>query len=384
LYLVSCFFKEHAIVLPALLLFAEATVVPDREPLLKRLARIRLPILVLTAIAVAFLWARSMVVVGGITGFVPYLPFQVVKFSATDRILTAVGVVPEWLRLLVWPARLVSEYSPREVEIAQGLSIAQLPGLLLMLGTLGLAVACWRRSPATSFGIAWLVLTLLPASNFIVPAGFIVAERTLLLPSVGATMALGSAVPWIYARVERSPPLLYAVAGFLALVVGLGIIRSYSRNRVWTSNDALFRQSVQDAPNSYRAHYLLGNHEFEHKRHDAGEAHMRRALELFPHDPTVMYTLADQYRQAGLCPPAIPLYRAAFAIAPNMRISQYGFALCLLEALELSEAKKVALNAYRWGADFRTAREIVRAADIGRDSLAARRARGDTLPSPSR
>ena len=55
--------------------------------------------------------------------------------------------------------------------MAQGVSAQQLPGLLVLLGVVGLTIACWRRSPVTSFGLAWVVLTLLPASNFVVPAG---------------------------------------------------------------------------------------------------------------------------------------------------------------------------------------------------------------------
>jgi hypothetical protein len=374
LYVVSMFFKEHAIVLPGLLLLAEATVVGDNAPLMRRLARVRLPLLVLTALAVAFLWARSRVVISGVAGFVPYLPFQIVRFTDTDRILTAIGVAPEWLRLMLWPARLVTEYSPRFVDIAQGPSVAQLPGLLVLAGALGLTVVCWRRSPVTSFGIAWMVLTLLPASNFIVPAGFIVAERTLLLPSVGAMLAVGSVVPWLYARLERRTVAQWAAAGALGVLLMLGIARSYTRNRVWNDNDTLFRQSVIDAPDSYRAHYLLGQHFFEHEKHSYGEYHLKRALELFP-DPVVMYNLADHYRQAGWCAPAIPLFRTAFDMASNMRKSQYGLAVCLLETLEMDEARRVALSAIRWGADVRKGREILAAAKLGRDSLVARRAR---------
>jgi protein O-mannosyl-transferase len=381
LYLIACFFKEHAIMLPALLLAAELTVVVDRSPRPQRIGRLRAPYLALVAVATAYLWARSRVVVGGGAGFVPFLPFQVVKFEPMDRVLTAIGVVPEWFRLLLWPARLSAQYSPPYVEIAQGPSVSQLPGLLLLLGMLGLTIACWRRSPATSFGIAWAVLTLLPSSNFIVPAGFIVAERTLLLPSVGAMIAVASAVPWLYERFEqhRAMPLLGAAAA--VALVALGLTHSARRNRVWRDSESLFVQSVVDAPDSYRAHHMLGQLYFERGERARGEHHLRRALELFPHDPVVAYNLAEEYRKAGWCKPAIPLYRSAFVIAPAMRKSQYGLAACLLEELDMEGARRTALNTISWGGDLKTGREILAAAKAGRDSLAARRARGDTLPS---
>src|SRR5688500_10663046 len=74
LYLTACLFKEHAIVLPALLLVAELTVVVDRAPPRQRFGRLRTPYLALGAIAIAYLAARSRVVLGGGAGFVPFLP----------------------------------------------------------------------------------------------------------------------------------------------------------------------------------------------------------------------------------------------------------------------------------------------------------------------
>ena len=383
LYVVACFFKEHAIVLPALLIVAELTVVTDRQPLRQRLALLRVPMLAFGAAGLAFLWARSLVVLGGGAGFVPFLPFQVVKFDSADRVYTAIGVAPEWLRLLLWPARLSAQYTPQTVEIAQGLGLGQLPGLLVLLGIVGIVVVCWRRSPATSFGIVWLMLTLLPSSNFLIPAGFIIAERTLLLPSIGAMLAVASVVPWLYERIEQNAPVqLVAGAGF-ALLVALGLLRSIDRNAVWRDNETLLRQSVVDAPDSYRAHQMVGQMFFERGDRASGERHLRRALELFPHDPVVMYVLAEEYRKVNWCQPAIQLYRSAFAIAPNMRKSQYGLAVCLLEMLQMEEARATALTAIRWGADLETGRQIIAMANSGRDSLAARRARGDTLaPTP--
>jgi len=378
LYAAGVLFKEHAIVLPALILLAEATAVPDRAPVLPRLARLRIPVLVLTVVALTYLWARSVVVVGGFSGFQPYIVFQALNLSATNRVLTMIGAAPEWLRLFLWPARLMTEYAPPYIDIAQGPSITQLPGLLVLVGVLGLMVACWRRSPVTSFGIGWLVVTLLPASNFLVPAGFIIAERTLLLPSVGVIVALASAVPWVYARVERRPAWEWAAASALVVLLALGIWRSSTRNPVWKNNETLFRQAIKDSPESYRAHFMLGVMLFEELRKTEGEGHYRTALKLFPYDPLMSLALAEQYRKAGMCEPAITMYRWLYTIDPQSLNGHSGFASCLLNTLRLDEAKSEALRSIQLGGRVSTARAIIRAADMARDSLAARRARVDS------
>lgn len=383
LYAVACLFKEHAIALPALLALAELTVVRDSAAWRQRVVRLRPPFLVLALIAAAYLWARSAVVVDGLSGFTPFVVFQALQLSTPDRILTMIGVAPEWLRLLLWPARLMTEYSPPYVDVAQGVSITQLPGLLVLLGTLGLALACWRRSPVTTFGIGWLVLLLLPASNFLLPAGFIIAERTLLSPSIGAMIAVASTVPVLYERIESRALARRAGVAAVALLLTLGIGRSVTRNRVWHDNGTLARQSVLDSPDSYRAHFMLGVHLFENQRKAEGEQHYRHALRLFPYDPVMALALAEQYRTAGMCEPAIPLYRALFALQPDANRGHLGFAACLLQTLHLEEARREAETGVRMGARVSLARAILAAVRATRDSLSARRTRGDTIaPAP--
>jgi hypothetical protein len=372
LYAAACLFKEHAIVTPALLLLAETTVVRDATPWRDRLAKIRLPLLGLGLVAAGYLLARSRVVLDGLSGFRPFIVFDALQLSSADRVLTMIGATPEWLRLFLWPARLVTQYAPPAIEVAQGPGVSQLAGLFVLAGAFGLMIACWRRSPATSFGLGWLMLTLLPSSNFLVPAGFILAERTLLLPSVGAMIALASAVPWVYARVESHRGAQLAAAGALVVILALGVARSYTRNRVWVNDDRLWRQGVVDSPDSYLAHFRLGVHLLSHREEGLGEAHYRRAIELFPHDPLMAYSFAEQLRASGKCDAAIPIYHWLFEAWPESRRGHLGFAACLLGQGRFDDARREALVWLSRGGNVHLARQILTAAKVGRDSAAAR------------
>jgi hypothetical protein len=405
-YAAALFAKEHAIVLPALLVAVEATVVADTRPLRRRLVAMRPLLLWLTLVAVLYLAARSVVKGGNISGFQPFIVFQALDLSYANRLLTMLGVVPAWLRLLFWPAHLSTEYAPPYVDIAQGPSLLQLPGLLLLVGILGLGVGLWRRrglGSVASFGIAWLCVTLLPTSNFIVPAGIILAERTLFLPSVGALLALGALVPWIEARVasmrrnDASRAVRVAAVTASIAILAAGCWRSITRTRVWHDNERLFSQAVVDAPRSYRAYYMLGAWMFETGRKKEGEHYYRRALALFPYDPFMSYNLAQQYQQNGMYKPAIPLYRWAFEIAPRFREGEgrENLAICLLYTDQAAEAREQALLGMGFGgARLKDMRRIVQVADsiAGRGAYRSVRAkrpnegarRADrNLPSPS-
>ena len=362
-YAASLFAKEHAITLPALIVAAEIILIrDDQQPLRRRLVALRPPVLALTLIAALYLAARAAVKGGEISGFLPFVAFLALDLSYVNRVLTMIGVVPEWVRLLLWPAHLSTEYAPPYIDIAQGPSLLQLPGLLLLIGILGLAAILWKRraSPGAavaSFGIAWFCLTLLPSSNFIVPAGIIIAERTLFLPSVGALLAVGALAVWC-AKVIRelhSNVLIrnvrIAVAVLILCTLFAGTARSAGRTAVWQDNEHLFRQAVIDAPKSYRAHYMLGAWLFETGRKQEGEHSYRHAIALFPYDPFMSYNMALQYQTAGIYEAAIPLYKWAFAIAPKFREGEgrANLAICYASTNKPVEAREQALLAMRYG-----------------------------------
>jgi hypothetical protein len=367
LYALGCFSKEHAIVLPAILVAAELTVLGSDDELRSQLRNpaIRIFYLTLVLVAVAFMAVRGRVLSGhGVGGFTPFTPFQSLNLTGVQRTLTAVGVVPQWVRLLLFPVHLASEYSPPDIPIAQGVELYLLPGFLLLVATIAIAFALRRREPVISFGIAFLCVTLLPSSNFLVPAGIVLAERTLFSPSAGAMLAVAGAIV-AFARyrgarsLRRSAPALIAVM----LVLAAGIARSAVRSRVWKDNGTLFHQAVADVPDSYRAHYMLGAWDFEQHDIRHGEAEYREALHLFPYDPAVSFNMAEQYRLFGLCEPALPLYKWTRELDPNFPYGRYPYALCLYQTGHFADAKRMAFVALAAGADVRSVRGVVAAAD---------------------
>lgn len=374
-YATALFFKEHAIVLPALLVAIEVIVARDARPLRTRLVMVRPLILWQTLVAVLYLAARAVVKQGDIAGFQPFVAFQALDLSYGNRVLTMFGVVPDWVRLLLWPAHLTTEYAPPYVDIAQGPSIVQVPGFLLLVGILGLGIALWKQRGAArvaSFGIAWLCITLLPTSNFIVPAGIILSERTLFLPSFGALLAVGAVVAWLAdlaAHAQSKGVARNARVAAVAALVGIlvaGSWRSVTRTTVWHDNERLFTQSIIDSPESYRAHYMLGAWMFETGRKREGEHHYRRALALFPYDPYTSFNLAMQYQSNGMCAAAIPLYEAALTISPTLHqaMGRQNLAACFADTGHPAEAREQALLGMSLGgARLQDLRRIVQYSD---------------------
>lgn len=346
IYVAAMLFKEHGITLVALVALAEMTVVRDPRPLRQRLVEIRPLLLGMVALAMAFLWARSQVITGPLTGFNPYVVFQGLHLSNSDRILTMIGLAPNWARLMLWPAHLATEYSPPMTEVAQGIRITQLPGLLMMIGAVGLLFATRKKMPAASFGLGWVMIAISPVSNLVVPAGFLIAERTLLFPSVGAMIFVGATIPYVYEWLAARRLQWVGATAVAALLVAGGW-RSAVRQKIWFDDDTLFKQAVVDAPDSYRAHYILGSWYMQNQRMRDGEEQYHEAERLFPYDAYMALNFANIYRGWDICEPAINLYRWAVGLDSNLVTARPQVANCLYVEKHYAAAKKAAVDAVR-------------------------------------
>jgi hypothetical protein len=362
--------KENGIVLPALLVAAELWVVADPRSWRARLVTVRPLFLLLAALGLAYIQVRAMVL-GDVAGMPPHTAYVGIRLTPEHRVLTMIGFAKDWARLLFWPARLAAEYSPPMTPFAIELSTQQLPGFLVLLGAVLLFWVSLKRGwRDVAFSLAWIAIAMAPVSGFFVATGFILAERTLMLPSVGAMLlvaALGArawdALPVAVPR-ARARALGLAV---LALVGGLGFWKSAARQPVWRDNSVLFPQTIIDAPDSYRAHQIMGAWLFAVGFPGEGEKHLWDAIKLYPYDPIPPYLLAEEYRKRGACDRALPLYKwslattdtaASFALVPYTR--------CLLATGQYEEARRQALRGIGRGQLVSDYRRLLRRVDSAR------------------
>ncbi|MDP2957902.1 MAG: hypothetical protein Q8N53_15855 [Longimicrobiales bacterium] len=239
---------------------------------------------VLVAVAVALLWAR-VEVLGSIAH--PFGPLGADLLSEIPRIWTLAEVWSHYVRLLVFPMDLSSDYSPNVIPISLGWNAANLVGLLLALAILTGVLAAWRREAmapgrdsarAAAFGVVWFLVTISPVSNVLFLSGVLLAERTLYLPSVGFAAAAG----WVVVRLARDRRRF--AWGAVAVVVALMGWHSWKRNPTWRDNLTVFGTMIEDYPYSGRAQWVLGDLFFQRGRPEQGLVSYRAAINILgPH-----------------------------------------------------------------------------------------------------
>jgi hypothetical protein len=325
LYLGACLFKEHAVMLPALLAVAEITL--RNTPLVEPPSRAWMRLWpALAAVAAGFVITRG-VVLGDLAGERTAAAWS--GLGPAARIVTMLGVVPEWARLLVFPWHLQADYMPREIPLAHVPGPRQLLGGVMLLSA---AWGAWRvrtTQPVLTFAACWAGLTLLPVSNVLVPTGILLAERTLFLPSVGIALAAGVMIARLLRWVTTHPAWRRPVATVLVALLAIAAVRSAIRQLAWRDQATFVAHLQRDAPDSYRMHWIHA-HELAKRRDRAGaERELFKALELFDGDPRLLWEVADRYASTGRCAEALPLYRRSLAITTGAPVDHRHYRRCL-------------------------------------------------------
>jgi tetratricopeptide (TPR) repeat protein len=171
------------------------------------------------------------------------------------------------------------------------------------------------------------------------------AERTLFLASAGATLALGALLSLAWQAKDVAVPMRRAAGSAVAVLLALGVMRSSSRVRVWSTQEVLLEQTVVNAPRSYGAHLALARFLDDSGKASIAEPHFRRAAALNPALPDREQRLGDQFRLNGLCRPALRHYRLPLAAHPKNVVVRASSVACLLHLGRYREARAIA----EWG-----------------------------------
>ena len=250
------------------------------------------------------------------------------------------GVVPEWARLLIWPAHLQADYSPQEINGAVAWGSAQTLGLFILAAAIIGGLAARRTAPVVPFGLLWVAIALFPVSNVLVPTGIVLAERTLFLASIGFLLAVGALLPAVFQAVRRVAPFdSPAFRGGAGAAAGRGHARERPRQRSWATPFAQAAQMLIDAPLSYRAHYGAASLLWEGHQREAAEIEYHRAMALFPRSFAVPREYADRLRLEARCTEAIPLYQQALRYAPDLNEVRSSLIACLMYDGRYAEAR---------------------------------------------
>jgi protein O-mannosyl-transferase len=232
--------KEHTAALAALLLLTD--VYWRRGPMwegVRRNWRLYAPLTAAAALGGLFIYRvlRDAETAG----------FGMANLGGREYLFTQFRAIWQYLRMVVLP---YGQNIDHPFAISRSLlDHGSIFGLLALLGVIAMAFYFRDRFPLAFYGLLAFLLLLAPTSS-IVPIADPFAERRLYLPMIGLLLiAADFLTHW------RIP--LPRMAGAFAAVLLALIALTHHRNQVWGDSIALWEDSVEKAPENYRARFNL-------------------------------------------------------------------------------------------------------------------------------
>jgi tetratricopeptide (TPR) repeat protein len=236
----ACLTKEHAAVLPALLVLTDYFWNPGfKLEGVRRNWRLYAPIVVFGAAGLAYVASvlRSATTAG----------FGMKDLTWYDYFFTQCRAIWVYLRMFVLPYGQNVDH-----DFAISHSIFDHGAIAGMAALVAASVAAWiwrRKYPVAAYGWFAFLLLLAPTSSFI-PIRDVLVERRVYLPCFGLTLICCEFLS--RARLSRR-----ALAGSLAGVLALSAIITYQRNLVWGDPVALWKDAAEKSPDKSRPHFQL-------------------------------------------------------------------------------------------------------------------------------
>ena len=200
---------------------------------------------------------------------------------------TALKVCTKILRLAVLPTSLSADYSFNTIERLDYSSYRFFISVFVVLHLLFIAYVVRKKSRATSFGLLWMYVCMLPLAP-IVSDPEIITERSIVLLSFGFCVTLGAVIVRL--------PRIWGITALSVVVIGFSAM-TVSRNFDWRNDVTIWGATVKTHPKCSRARYYYGLALKNAGRLEEAENEFSASLAVNPLNQTI---LPDHSKDAAM------------------------------------------------------------------------------------
>lgn len=268
------------------------------------------------------------------------------EITSWTYLLRQCEAIVQYLRLSVWPDRLVSDYG---FDVIADPARVWWQGLLLLALFGATLWALWRR-PAWGFLGLWFFAILAPSSSIIPVVTETAAEHRMYLPLAALMVAAVLGTHALARRFGRTLTLALAAAG-LIIAAALGAA-THARNQDYQSSLTLWQDVVRKRPGNARGHQELALAYARLGRLPDAFTEYREAIRILPGYSKAHHNYASALADAGQNDAALAEYILATRIDPNLAEAFYGAANILRTQGHLPEAIAAYAEAVRLKPNF--------------------------------
>uniref|UniRef100_A0A0K0EAW1 dolichyl-phosphate-mannose--protein mannosyltransferase n=1 Tax=Strongyloides stercoralis TaxID=6248 RepID=A0A0K0EAW1_STRER len=240
--------------------------------------------------------------------------FEEPKFSSLDnpmaftksifsKLFTQLYIYLINIKLLLWPWYLSIDYSMGTIPLIENchdlrfliifLLIIICP--IILINRISKILIDKEEKYILFNSISLYILTFLPSSNIFFTVGFVIAERTLYLPSIGFCLLL----TYYHNKYENNINKYINGKIFFKTLILILLIKTVQRSHQWLREEDLYQSSLQTCPKNAKLYYNLGKIYTKQNKIDDAIDKYKEAIKLWPGYCHAMNNLANLYEGIG-------------------------------------------------------------------------------------
>ncbi len=279
--------------------------------------------------------------------------------STGERMATAIYIMGYYIRLLLLPHPLVSDYSYNSIRLTSFGNVWVLLSLsvYVAMAVLGAWLLLRKSKSPAAFGLLFFIITISLFSNIPFLVGAVMAERFLFFASVGFCLLLALGMEAVALRGNApADPLKNKTA--IAILVSIGVLyggMAIARNSDWQDNYTLYTADTKSAPNNSRLHYNLGTNRLIAAEEETipaekarlvqeGMQSLKNCLAIYPGYALAVSQLGDAYFKMRQMDSAELYIKRAIALDNHDTIASNNLAAIYFFANNYEKALETCLN----------------------------------------
>ena len=279
--------------------------------------------------------------------------------SARTYLITQPYVALLYFKTFFWPADLSADYDLAPLSTMDDPRFwAGFAFLAAFLAT-AIFAARHKKTRVIGFGLLWFLIALLPTSLF--PLAEVMNDHRTFLPYLGLVIAIaGVAALWSSRVSLLRPTVKIACTCLVAAFLCANAYATFQRNKVWRTEETLWRDTTVKSPHNGRALMNYGNTLMAKGDFAGALEYFHRAQALVPSYPVLFVNLGIAEGAVGHARLAEQHFKKALRLGPTnpdcysyygrwlLSQSRAGEALPLLrKAVELAPADARARDALK-------------------------------------
>jgi tetratricopeptide (TPR) repeat protein len=248
-----------------------------------------------------------------------------------------------YVRLFFLPMGLSADADWSPIEHAYDTRV--IAGALWTLLLIGASILYWKRRPAgraALYGVLWFYVALIPSSS-VFPLSEMINEHRPYFPLIGLILAATAAAADAVIAARRKRPrvvLLRAALPTCVVILALHAAGTYARNRVWATDETLWRSVTEASPRNGRAWMNYGLVFMARADYPNARRCFERARESAPNYDVLEVNFGILEAATGNPGEAERHFQRAISLKSNLATAHFYYGRWLSESGRLDEATR--------------------------------------------